>query len=219
MVIQCRRDSKTDFAAVRFGNVLGSNGSVVPLFRSQIERGGPVTITDKRIIRYFMTIPEATGLVMLAGSMAEDGDLFVLNMGDPVRILDMAENMIRLMGYTPYVDIDIEEIGLRPGEKLYEELLIKTENLKKTDNSRIFVEVDAPMSRAEVEDKLEALRAVLRETEQELASPRIKEVMQSLVPTFRNPEEVNSHAAEATEMQTVNAKKTSDDNAGDPVGV
>ena len=219
MVIQCRRDSKTDFAAVRFGNVLGSNGSVGPLFRSQIERGGPVTITDKRIIRYFMTIPEATGLVMLAGSMAEDGDLFVLNMGDPVRILDMAENMIRLMGYTPYVDIDIEEIGLRPGEKLYEELLIKTENLKKTDNSRIFVEVDAPMSRAEVEDKLEALRAVLRETEQELASPRIKEVMQSLVPTFRNPEEVNSHAAEATEMQTVNAKKTSDDNAGDPVGV
>ena len=219
MVIQCRRDSKTDFAAVRFGNVLGSNGSVVPLFRSQIERGGPVTITDKRIIRYFMTIPEATSLVMLAGSMAEDGDLFVLNMGDPVRILDMAENMIRLMGYTPYVDIDIEEIGLRPGEKLYEELLIKTEDLKKTDNSRIFVEVDAPMSRAEVEDKLEALRAVLRETEQELASPRIKEVMQSLVPTFRNPEEVNRHAAEATEMQTVNAKKTSDDNAGDPVGV
>ena len=151
--------------------------------------------------------------------MAKSGELFVLNMGKPVRILDLAENMIHLSGLRPYIDIDIKEIGLRPGEKLYEELLIKTENLKKTDNSRIFVEVDAPMSRAEVEDKLEALRAVLRETEQELASPRIKEVMQSLVPTFRNPEEVNRHAAEATEMQTVNAKKTSDDNAGDPVGV
>jgi FlaA1/EpsC-like NDP-sugar epimerase len=219
MVIQCRRDSKTDFAAVRFGNVLGSNGSVVPLFRSQIERGGPVTITDKRIIRYFMTIPEATGLVMLAGSMAEDGDLFVLNMGKPVRILDMAENMIRLMGYTPYADIDIQEIGLRPGEKLYEELLIKTEGLKKTDNSRIFVEVDTPMTRAEVEDKLTAIRAVLKETEQELASPRIKEVMKSLVPTFHDPDEVNRKAAEAEEMQTVNGNQTADDTDGAPVGV
>jgi FlaA1/EpsC-like NDP-sugar epimerase len=151
--------------------------------------------------------------------MAEDGDLFVLNMGKPVRILDMDENMIRLMGYTPYVDIDIEEIGLRPGEKLYEELLIKTEGLKKTDNSRIFVEVDTPMTRAEVEDKLNALRAVLKETEQELASPRVKEVMQSLVPTFRDPEEVNRKAAETEEMKTANGKKTADDTDGAPVGV
>ena len=219
MVIQCRRDSQTDFAAVRFGNVLGSNGSVVPLFRSQIERGGPVTITDRRIVRYFMTIPEATGLVMMAGSMAEDGDLFVLNMGDPVHILDMAENMIRLMGRTPYVDIDIEEIGLRPGEKLYEELLIKTEGLKETNNSRIFVEVDAPLSREEVEEKLNILRAVIKETEQELASPRIKEVMQSLVPTFRNPEDVNRNAADASEMKASNNKKNADDTSEDPVGV
>jgi FlaA1/EpsC-like NDP-sugar epimerase len=127
--------------------------------------------------------------------------------------------MIRLMGYTPYADIDIQEIGLRPGEKLYEELLIKTEGLKKTDNSRIFVEVDTPMTRAEVEDKLTALRAVLKETEQELASPRIKEVMKSLVPTFHDPDEVNRKAAEAEEMQTVNGNQTADDTDGAPVGV
>ena len=211
MVVLCRRESKTSFTAVRFGNVLGSNGSVIPLFRSQIERGGPVTITDKRIIRYFMTIPEASRLVMVAGSMARDGELFVLDMGKQVRILDMAENMIRIMGYTPYQDIDIVEIGLRPGEKLYEELLIKTESLKKTDNSLIFIETDVPPTRAEVEEKLTALRRVLKETEQELASPRIKEVMKNLVPTFHDPEEVNCKASETREMKEANSQVTAEE--------
>ncbi len=201
MVVQCRRGGQTAFTAVRFGNVLGSNGSVIPLFRSQIEKGGPVTITDKRIIRYFMTIPEASRLMMLAGSMAQDGELFVLDMGKQVRILDMAENMIRIMGYTPYKDIDIVEIGLRPGEKLYEELLIKTESLKKTANSLIFIEADQPLSRAEMEEKMDKLRTVLKETEYEVASPRIREVMKQLVPTFHDPEEVNRQAEKTREMQ------------------
>ena len=127
MIVQSRDGSTTSFSATRFGNVLGSNGSVIPLFKRQIESGGPVTITDKRIIRYFMTIPEASQLVMTSGAMAKNGELYVLDMGNPVKILDLAENMIRLSGLEPYVDIDIKEIGLRPGEKLYEELLRKNE--------------------------------------------------------------------------------------------
>ena len=126
--------SGTVYSATRFGNVLGSAGSVIPLFRRQIAVGGPVTITDKRIIRYFMTIPEASQLVLQSGAMAKNGELFVLDMGKPIKILELAENMIRLSGYEPYKDIDIKEIGLRPGEKLYEELLIKSETLDKTSN-------------------------------------------------------------------------------------
>ena len=154
MIVQSRTDSNTCFAAVRFGNVLGSNGSVIPLFRRQIANGGPITLTDKRIIRYFMTIPEAAQLVIQAGSMAQRGQLFVLDMGKPVKIYDLAVNMIKLSGLVPDEDIKIEEIGLRPGEKLYEELLIKTENLEKTDNDMIFIETDTPYTREEVDEKI-----------------------------------------------------------------
>lgn len=205
MVIQCRRDSKTVFAAVRFGNVLGSNGSVIPLFRNQIANGGPVTITDKRIIRYFMTIPEASGLVLAAGAMASCGELFVLDMGKPVKIMDLAENMIKLSGFTPYIDIDIVETGLRPGEKLYEELLIKTEKLDKTENNLIFIERDTPLTRDTVEAKLDLLRSVIKEEENKIASPAITAAMKSVVPTFRSPEEVNVDASGAEEMKMANA--------------
>ncbi len=207
MIVQCRTDSETAFAAVRFGNVLGSNGSVIPLFRKQIEAGGPITITDKRIIRYFMTIPEASGLVMQAGAMAKRGELFVLDMGKPVRILDLAENMVRLSGLVPYRDIDIVETGLRPGEKLYEELLIKTETLDKTENNMIFIERDTPYTRAEVEEKLDILRAAVADHNGEIAAAEVTEAMKRVVPTFHSPEDVNKVAAKAAEMQMVNGEK------------
>lgn len=206
MVIQCRTDSKTLFTAVRFGNVLGSNGSVIPLFREQIKNGGPVTITDKRIIRYFMTIPEASQLVMQAGYMAKDGELFVLDMGKPVRIYDLAYNMIKLSGLTPDEDIKIEEIGLRPGEKLYEELLIKTEHLEKTDNKKIFIERDKPLTRSQVRDKLLILRDAVNATKDEIASPLIKLAMKKVVPTFHDPEEVNKDAEKSQEMKMTEEK-------------
>lgn len=200
MIVQSRYDSKTtEFAAVRFGNVLGSNGSVIPLFRRQIEAGGPVTITDKRIVRYFMTIPEASQLVMQAGAMAKSGELFVLDMGNPIKIIDLATSMIRLAGYTPYQDIDIVEIGLRPGEKLYEELLIKDGTLIKTKNDLIFVERDTSISRAEVDQKLKVLNDVLLES-----NDVIKETLKVIVPTFKSADYVNENASESREMKLVN---------------
>ena len=201
MIVQCRTDSKTTFSAVRFGNVLGSNGSVIPLFKDQIEKGGPVTITDKRIIRYFMTIPEASKLVMYAGATALKNDLYVLDMGKPVKILELAENMIRFSGYTPYKDIDIVEIGLRPGEKLYEELLIKTEKLKKTANKKVFIENDAPLSREEIDDKIAILNNALSEYQQSLDSECIRNAMKRVVPTYLSPEEVNKTALASDEMK------------------
>ena len=204
MIIQARNDSKTAFSAVRFGNVLGSNGSVIPLFKRQIAQGGPVTITDKRIIRYFMTIPEAAGLVMQAGAQAVRGELFVLDMGQPVRIYDLALNMIKLSGFTPYVDIDVKEIGLRPGEKLYEELLIKTEDLTKTKNELIFIEKDTPHTREEIEDKLRVLIDAIKETENSVTSDKLVSAMKSVVPTFRSPEEINKDVNKSEEMHNVN---------------
>lgn len=193
MVVQCRKDSNTtQFIAVRFGNVLGSNGSVIPLFRKQIEKGGPITITDKRIIRYFMTIPEATQLVLEAGSIAKNGELFVLDMGKPVKIIDLAENMIRLSGLTPYIDIDIQEIGLRPGEKLYEELLMKNEELDKTENEMIFIERDKSYTRKEIEEKLEILLKAVENGDNE----SIKKAIRLTVPTYIAPEIANSKLEE-----------------------
>ena len=200
MVIQCRENSKTEFTAVRFGNVLGSNGSVIPLFKRQIEAGGPVTLTDKRIIRYFMTIPEAVQLVMVTCAMAHNGELFVLDMGKPVKILDLAENMIRLSGFTPYKDIDIVEIGLRPGEKLYEELLMKTEELDKTSNDMIFIERDKGLPREEVERKLDLVRQAI-ETEEQSA---VLEVIRKTVPTYHDPAEINGKADQARETAAAN---------------
>ena len=201
MVIQCRGDSDTCFAAVRFGNVLGSNGSVIPLFKRQIANGGPITITDKRIIRYFMTIPEASQLVIRAGAMAKKGELFVLDMGKPVRIYDLAVNMIKLSGLEPDVDIKIEEIGLRPGEKLYEELLMKTEELTKTDNDLIFVEKDTPLTREEVEKKLAILRRAVQESQGDISADKVRAALRLVVPTFHSAEKVNKKAENAEEMK------------------
>jgi len=201
MVIQCRTDSATAFTAVRFGNVLGSNGSVIPLFKKQIAAGGPVTLTDKRIIRYFMTIPEAVGLVMETGAMAKAGELFVLDMGKPVKILDLAENMIRLAGLRPYEDVDIVETGLRPGEKLYEELLMRTEELDRTGNEMIFIERGKGCSRAEVDAKLEILDRAVSGMSGGGAGhyEAVLAAIRTTVPTYRDPEEVNRDAVRTLE--------------------
>ena len=189
MVLQSRQNSTTEFASVRFGNVLGSNGSVVPLFRKQIEEGGPVTITDKRIIRYFMTIPEACSLVLEAGAMAKRNQVFILDMGDPVKIIDLAEEMIRLAGLRPYIDIPIVEIGLRPGEKLYEELLMSRDNLTKTANSKIFIEEQEPLSQ-------DFIMSCLQELDNALENGVNKEeaiaLLMRIIPTYQPPEIVNS---------------------------
>lgn len=174
------------YSATRFGNVLGSAGSVIPLFKRQIAKGGPVTLTDKRIIRYFMTIPEASQLVLQSGAMANNGELFVLDMGQPVKILDLAENMIKLSGAH---DIEIVETGLRPGEKLYEELLMNSDTLTKTDNDLIFIEKDTPLSKEVINEKLEVLKNAIESEDDNDA----REALRSVVPTFRRPEEINKH--------------------------
>ncbi|MBO4453390.1 MAG: polysaccharide biosynthesis protein, partial [Clostridia bacterium] len=180
MILLSKSDSTTDYVAVRFGNVLGSNGSVIPLFKEQIANGGPVTLTDKRIVRYFMTIPEAVSLVLETETIAADSEIFVLDMGEPVKILDLAESLITLSGFRPYKDIDIIEVGLRPGEKLYEELLVKTEGLIKTDNQKIFIDRDTHLMPAELEEKLK----ILREACDTCDNDKIRDAVASVVPTY-----------------------------------
>lgn len=180
MVIQTyNQRSKTEYVAVRFGNVLGSNGSVVPLFKQQIREGGPVTVTHPDIIRYFMTIPEAVSLVLQAGAYAQGGEIFIMDMGEPVKILDLAENMIRLSGLVPGEDIEIKFTGLRPGEKLYEELLIDDDNKKETANKRIFIGQPIKIDEAEFDEKMKELeKATFSEDE------NIRQVVKKLVPEY-----------------------------------
>ena len=180
MIIQMmNRHSKTEFVAVRFGNVLGSNGSVIPLFKKQIEKGGPVTVTHPDIIRYFMTIPEAVSLVLQAGALAKGGEIFVLDMGEPVKILDLAENLIRLSGYKPYEDIDIEFTGLRPGEKLYEELLMSEEGLQETANKLIHIGKPIEFDDDKFREQLDVLK---KAAEHDSAS--IRQLVKEIVPTY-----------------------------------
>ena len=171
---------ETEFVAVRFGNVLGSNGSVIPLFRKQIEEGGPVTVTHPDIIRYFMTIPEAVSLVLQAGAYAKGGEIFVLDMGEPIRIMDLAKNLIRLSGYTPGEDIEIKIVGLRPGEKLYEEMLMDEEGLTATGNQMIFIGQPIEMDEDDFLEKIEKLGAAAMDDSED-----IRRLVRELVPTYR----------------------------------
>ena len=186
MVIQMMNHrSRTEFVAVRFGNVLGSNGSVIPLFKKQIEEGGPVTVTHPDIIRYFMTIPEAVSLVLQAGAQAKGGEIFVLDMGKPVKILDLALNLIRLSGYRPYEDIDIRFTGLRPGEKLYEELLMSEEGLQSTENELIHIGKPIEFDEERFCQQLKELDELSRQD-----SPKIKEKVMEIVPTYHMEENI-----------------------------
>ena len=181
MVVQMmNRESETEFVAVRFGNVLGSNGSVIPLFKKQIEAGGPVTVTHPDIIRYFMTIPEAVSLVLQAGYYAKGGEIFILDMGEPVKIDTMARNMVRLSGYEPDVDIKIEYTGLRPGEKLYEELLMKEEGLQETANKRIHIGKPIEMDDEAFKRQLDRLDKASRSESED-----IKDIVAEIVPTYK----------------------------------
>lgn len=187
MIIQTKnKKSVTDFVAVRFGNVLGSNGSVVPLFKKQIANGGPVTVTDERVTRFFMTIPEAVSLVLQASSMAQGGEIFVLDMGESVKIIDLAKNLIKLSGYEPYVDIPIEITGLRPGEKLYEEVLMDEEGLRRTDNDKIRVGKPIEIDEKEFVKELGILKKVAFNNQDE----KVDLIMKSIVPTYVRREEV-----------------------------
>lgn len=173
--------SKTEYVAVRFGNVLGSNGSVIPLFKKQIAAGGPVTVTDPQIIRYFMTIPEAVSLVLQAGVYAKGGEIFFLDMGDPVRIDDLARNMIRLSGFEPDVDIPIVYTGLRPGEKLFEELLLSGEEMRKTQNDLIYIGKDQPFDGEKLEAQLQSLYQAA------VQGRDVRDLLAQIVPEYRVP--------------------------------
>ena len=200
-----RRSTRTEYAAVRFGNVLGSNGSVIPLFKKQIAAGGPVTITHPEIIRYFMTIPEAARLVIQAGGMAKGGEIFVLDMGEPVKILDLARNMIRLSGFEPDVDIKIEYIGLRPGEKLYEELLLDSEGkCEKTAHDLIYIGSPIAFNEETFLKELEELRGCAG-----VDNVRMMEIIHQLVPTYSGHAEKNDALAREEAQQAEKVEMTS----------
>lgn len=183
MIVQTFNEkSKTEFVAVRFGNVLGSNGSVIPLFKKQLEQGGPLTVTDPNIIRYFMTIPEAVSLVLQAGANAKGGEIFVLDMGQPVKILTLAENLIRLSGFEPYKDIPIEFTGLRPGEKLYEELLMSEEGLTATENELIHIGRPIDIDKEVLNATLTQMREVMYDENAD-----IRGLVKKIVPTYQIP--------------------------------
>lgn len=187
MMVQNKdKTSKTEFVAVRFGNVLGSNGSVIPLFEKQIQKMGPVTVTHPEIIRYFMTIPEAVSLVLTAGSLAKGGEIFVLDMGSPIKIKDLAENLIRLSGFIPHEDIKIEYTGLRPGEKIYEELLMDEEGMKKTENKKIYIGHPININSEEFLNDLEKLRNISSNG----SMSDILEMLLKMVPTFKHTKNI-----------------------------
>ena len=190
MIIQAKdKQSATEYVAVRFGNVLGSNGSVVPLFKKQLAHGGPLTVTHKEITRFFMTIPEAVALVLQAITYAEGGEIFVLDMGEPVKIYDLAKSLIELSGYTLGKDIEIEITGMRPGETLYEELLMNEENLQETKHEKIYITESMNFTMDDIENKLDMFRDIINN--EHTSKEEIKETMKKCVPTYREPEEVN----------------------------
>ena len=191
MIIQTKnKHSETDFVAVRFGNVLGSNGSVIPLFKKQIAKGGPVTVTHREITRFFMTIPEAVQLILQAQTHASGGEIFVLDMGEPMKIYDLAVSLIKLMGYEPNVDIPIKVTGLRPGEKLYEELLMAEEGLAATKNNKIFISNPLEIDEDELKKNLESLKKLDYDTK--YGVNKVVSLMKKAVPTYKDPNEINN---------------------------
>ena len=205
MIIQymAQNYTKTDFVTTRFGNVLGSNGSVIPLFRRQIETGKPVTVTHPDIIRYFMTIPEAVSLVLQAGAMAHGGEIFVLDMGEPVKIVTLAENLIRMYGKVPYQDVEIKFTGLRPGEKLYEELLMNEEGLEETANKKIFIGTQIVIEPEKFLGELQELKEAALSNDSELTLKLLSEI----VPTFHHKLNEGGSAKEQEEEHEREEKK------------
>ena len=202
MVIQAMQTvSKTEFAAVRFGNVLNSNGSVLPRFEKQIKKGGPITVTHPEITRFFMTIPEAAQLVLQAAAYANGGEIFVLDMGEPVKIYDLAKNLIRLSGLKEGVDIKIKFVGLRPGEKLYEELLMEEEGLQKTGHDKIYI--GKPFF--DSYDQLQKLLDILRNAVKTEDNDTVKSAVKTVVPTY-NPE-LNKKGSGHSDIKSLNGQE------------